>query len=1562
MVRLFPEVRKIFFHTFSDLFEHAHQTDYNTKIAAVSELKKFGEIAKEALMEALVSRKTDLALYRRECEVFEISRHDMIEALVRWGEPDCSPGRIISLIMDVLADDKTKLATSRVNLTRIIKTTDSLYRTSFNVCKEMIDRDLSPENRATVLMYLGCEFNNDAIERAYVSAAIGAHPYFNSHNRAMQLIHDCKLAGISNNAIRSTIETMATIDPAVDQSLIAEIKELVDYEKQTKNLIEFFKLHCVRRDGGSFTIDMDSLTNYINEKAGGVSIYAFMDGVINTVGINAAAGVFNSFYGDNSIVNRNRKETVTRVLFSRWDKVDAKVVANQLEIFGVESDIIIDTMYARHNEVVSNPTKAEAVVNEIVIRETLKCIDHVIASTESDVERMAMIRDYSNNNKIGKRVRDLSMVGLLERAFSGPEHDDDINYLRLVGELMSGVFNNRHGVVITTVGIIERHSRKNGDSVQDFVRRCFDAGLEHRSIAFSGHGEPHYDRKEVKLQVVKTLLERALDIANRTEDKEVLELIKELVHYKDVVEDNIEDIYNVLVEGTSNRSTGELYNNILRMYLPTITKTLDISNNNLHLARAFLAHAKSFDHAKGHKIDTTLAMLYIYATACIEHGIDIYTMLLAFDKSDTSLYTEKDIKDNATSFTESHNRVAEIYALLVLRKAITALPESKNLHEIITRYKIDGYNYKEIPVYCIQNLYTLLISTMLKTNEDNSAMSSYFKQLDDLFSVNENQGDIYKIKAIITNSFNYKKSSDVADFIKSYGFSTESAVQALKSIREEKQPFAFSIDDIIKEMQSKASFDVKAMVSEMTHIKSHPDFSKKFESIINNNKSIFESPIFYTQLMETDRELTRSVINEAHKYLHQFPNFYHHIVLSVLHTSPDQITQVVSRESAKNIVDECLFYGVPAETIRACLTMEEEREYLSAITLLRAMLGCVDGGYNTNRDRFSLFLKQQSNHPKYESLIKCIIESSPYSNYTRALKPLIDMCYPSFVDNTETIKSILADYFLKVGEFTRFVAACRDFHMTDDDIKKFTDPEMSARYNTNISMVMETEKLIEHVRRNLSGDGTLPSGTILKFIKDDQLKRSLLVTKTDFYKILVSLEPKLIGAIADCIRKDYPGYTQKTNELMVHAVARMFGEPVRKHQTEFSVDSFIKNCKSFGLSNSDILTVLKKDGNLHKDWETALWRHINKETMDIVDILCDPTNTKEEARRKFKEWLDTKAGNELCSSTNYYDLIASIEALVGQNNIGLIIDIMEKTGVWKGTGLKQKYAGKVLGHMIRDIGNNKSAAEEFSVYCKNLGLTPYDAWVMSRTINAPKEVTDALSVVSMVEHIISNSDLKNAPTGSDLKNVPTGGNTSTEILPKKEKSAMSKIIDQFKSDAQEIALRASVSRGRKLLATKIAEFMAKRSIVRRPNESDDDFLSRASTEQGTLTNFFLSDAGMGFLSYIVGSFWPAIKDQVPEGDARDLGDSIAREIRIQGGVSVVDGIMDEVLSPMLSFLTTEAKTLGADILGGNPKVTAEDVMSHVKREEELAAENARLKARLEEVQSGSAAATRSRTV
>lgn len=180
------------------------------------------------------------------------------------------------------------------------------------------------------------------------------------------------------------------------------------------------------------------------------------------------------------------------------------------------------------------------------------------------------------------------------------------------------------------------------------------------------------------------------------------------------------------------------------------------------------------------------------------------------------------------------------------------------------------------------------------------------------------------------------------------------------------------------------------------------------------------------------------------------------------------------------------------------------------------------------------------------------------------------------------------------------------------------------------------------------------------------------------------------------------------------------------------------------------------------------------------------------------------------------------------------------------------------------------------------------------------------------------------------------GNKEQERSGKMSKAQIAKVT--VLDDMKEIALRTGVKRTRAILATKVAEFWAKRSVQRTAGESEEDYLARAERNREGVAAFLLSDAGQGMLAYMVGFAWPMLEDQIPDVAVKEYGAMVAREIRIQGGTEVLDSFIMEVVVPLGGVLKDEAsKFAGATFGSGVQTRVATDTLDAGQKAEKVAA-------------------------
>lgn len=208
---------------------------------------------------------------------------------------------------------------------------------------------------------------------------------------------------------------------------------------------------------------------------------------------------------------------------------------------------------------------------------------------------------------------------------------------------------------------------------------------------------------------------------------------------------------------------------------------------------------------------------------------------------------------------------------------------------------------------------------------------------------------------------------------------------------------------------------------------------------------------------------------------------------------------------------------------------------------------------------------------------------------------------------------------------------------------------------------------------------------------------------------------------------------------------------------------------------------------------------------------------------------------------------------------------------------------------------------------------------------------------------IHEEDRKVILTRAEAKRQAMGGSP--------KESTMSMFGQMVQDDAKEIALRLAVREARKLLSSLMTEYLFS-TVQREHGETDEEYAARSKTFKNSVSTFMSSDAGFGILSYVVGAFWPMVEEMVPEGEARELGQKIAREIRVSGGVDAAGDFVAKVVKPMIGFVVSSASHAGVSLMDkvASDQKKATESLSGVRanpeavdhRDEEIAALKAKL--------------------
>lgn len=219
------------------------------------------------------------------------------------------------------------------------------------------------------------------------------------------------------------------------------------------------------------------------------------------------------------------------------------------------------------------------------------------------------------------------------------------------------------------------------------------------------------------------------------------------------------------------------------------------------------------------------------------------------------------------------------------------------------------------------------------------------------------------------------------------------------------------------------------------------------------------------------------------------------------------------------------------------------------------------------------------------------------------------------------------------------------------------------------------------------------------------------------------------------------------------------------------------------------------------------------------------------------------------------------------------------------------------------------------------------AYLAKRVVSGDMEAPFAAKVLGVHEGlearlVAATARIKEESAIQQAAKEGNGGNTLADTKNKEGmKMSKSQIAKQtVMSDMKEIALRTGVKRTRKLLAEKVAEFWAKRSVTRVAGESDAEYMLRAERSREGIAQFLLSEAGQGALAYMVGFAWPMLEDQIPDETVREYGTLVAREIRIQGGTDLLDGFIEEVVLPLGAVLKDEAVRFTTGAMGAGAAI------------------------------------------
>ena len=184
---------------------------------------------------------------------------------------------------------------------------------------------------------------------------------------------------------------------------------------------------------------------------------------------------------------------------------------------------------------------------------------------------------------------------------------------------------------------------------------------------------------------------------------------------------------------------------------------------------------------------------------------------------------------------------------------------------------------------------------------------------------------------------------------------------------------------------------------------------------------------------------------------------------------------------------------------------------------------------------------------------------------------------------------------------------------------------------------------------------------------------------------------------------------------------------------------------------------------------------------------------------------------------------------------------------------------------------------------------------------------------SDVEHIVTSAVVESDGRYKRyLENKDEIRSRALSLIETKEDKNPSKLIaakEMVLSDGKTIAIRVAVKKSKKIVADKMASFIADRTTIRFDGESDADFLARAEKQRSSFASFLMSDVGQGIISYGLGTLGPSLIEAMSEGPTKEALGLMCHEMRISGGTEALESLVEEFLSPVISDISKE--TYGA---------------------------------------------------
>lgn len=160
-----------------------------------------------------------------------------------------------------------------------------------------------------------------------------------------------------------------------------------------------------------------------------------------------------------------------------------------------------------------------------------------------------------------------------------------------------------------------------------------------------------------------------------------------------------------------------------------------------------------------------------------------------------------------------------------------------------------------------------------------------------------------------------------------------------------------------------------------------------------------------------------------------------------------------------------------------------------------------------------------------------------------------------------------------------------------------------------------------------------------------------------------------------------------------------------------------------------------------------------------------------------------------------------------------------------------------------------------------------------------------------------------------------GSLEDVQTLPAKK--SMGQVVKvTLQEDAKEIALRTGVKRIRSIAGDRLTTWWVRASNPRAGGETQDAWDARCRAAAASNKAFLTTETGQSLMAMVLGFTWSAAAGSIESDQVRAFGDMVARELRVSGGTDLLDGVLEEVLHPVLTQLPAEATNLRVMLTAG----------------------------------------------